>query len=154
MQKNYPELTLTKLDKMKSLSDQFTLKVAVFQGLAQPEESARTTQQVTRFFFGQNTIDRMSDGVPVCLASSIKEAQQFQNGTAGDVLANLKWQRGQLDILISNLEKLDGDAVPEDETAYEKALRTGIKPDIWSPIFMTKEELEHFRTHSITWKKA
>ncbi len=34
---------------------------------------------------------------------------------------------------------------PPPETEYEKALRTGIKPAIWPPIVMTREELEHFR---------
>jgi hypothetical protein len=36
------------------------------------------------------------------------------------------------------------------ESAYEKAIRTGVKPAIWPPISMTAEELDHFRrTHGI-----
>lgn len=31
------------------------------------------------------------------------------------------------------------------ESEYQKALRTGVKPDIWPPIMMTGEELQHFR---------
>lgn len=34
---------------------------------------------------------------------------------------------------------------PPKETEYAKALRTGVKPAIWPPIVMTREELEHFR---------
>lgn len=33
------------------------------------------------------------------------------------------------------------------ETEYQKAIRTGIKPAIWPPIVMTREDLEHFRAH-------
>lgn len=41
--------------------------------------------------------------------------------------------------------------LPPPETEYAKALRTGVKPDIWPPISMTREELDHFRrTHGIT----
>lgn len=31
------------------------------------------------------------------------------------------------------------------ESEYEKAIRTGVRPDIWPPIVMTREELNHFR---------
>jgi hypothetical protein len=31
------------------------------------------------------------------------------------------------------------------ESNYRKALRTGIKPDIWPPILMSQEDLDHFR---------
>lgn len=34
---------------------------------------------------------------------------------------------------------------PPKETAYAKALRTGVTPEIWPPIVMTRDELEHFR---------
>ena len=33
----------------------------------------------------------------------------------------------------------------KEETEYMKALRTGILPDIWTPIRMTREDLDHFR---------
>jgi hypothetical protein len=31
------------------------------------------------------------------------------------------------------------------ETEYQKAVRTGIKPRIWPPITMTMDDLDHFR---------
>lgn len=37
-------------------------------------------------------------------------------------------------------------AVEEKESEYAKALRTGVKPAIWPPIMMSREELEHFRS--------
>ena len=40
---------------------------------------------------------------------------------------------------------------PREETAYRKAIRTGIKPAIWPPIVMTAKDLKHFRqSHGIT----
>lgn len=72
---------------MKSLFDQFEKDNSLYDGLEQVDP------------------DKF-DGVLTVLALAINEARTYQNGTAGDVLANLKWQRGQLDILISNLEKL------------------------------------------------
>ena len=33
----------------------------------------------------------------------------------------------------------------QSESEYAKALRTGVKPDIWPPIFMNQEELAHFQ---------
>jgi hypothetical protein len=39
---------------------------------------------------------------------------------------------------------------PPKESEYAKAIRTGVKPLIWPPIFMTCEELTHFRsTHGL-----
>jgi hypothetical protein len=39
---------------------------------------------------------------------------------------------------------------PPPESEYEKAIRTGVKPAIWPPIVMTREELNHFRaTHGM-----
>lgn len=36
------------------------------------------------------------------------------------------------------------------ESEYCKAIRTGVKPDLWPPISMTRDELDHFRaTHGI-----
>ena len=35
--------------------------------------------------------------------------------------------------------------MPPEESAYDKALRTGERPEIWPPIVMTREELDHFR---------
>lgn len=32
------------------------------------------------------------------------------------------------------------------ESAYEKAIRTNVKPAIWPPITMSQSELDHFRT--------
>ena len=34
---------------------------------------------------------------------------------------------------------------PLPESEYEKAIRTGVKPAIWPPVVMTREELNHFR---------
>lgn len=47
--------------------------------------------------------------------------------------------------LIGEIERLRGLNVNESESEYAKALRTGIKPDIWPPVVMSREELEHFR---------
>lgn len=35
--------------------------------------------------------------------------------------------------------------VVEEESPYWRAIRTGIKPEIWPPIFMSQDELHHFR---------
>lgn len=54
-----------------------------------------------------------------------------------------------------NLLKANGYMVSEppqelQETQYQKAIRTGIKPAIWPPISMTGDDLQHFRaTHGI-----
>ena len=34
---------------------------------------------------------------------------------------------------------------PREETAYRKAIRTGVKPTVWPPIVMTAADLKHFR---------
>ena len=34
---------------------------------------------------------------------------------------------------------------PKPEGEYTKAMRTGVKPEIWPPIVMSRAELDHFR---------
>lgn len=34
---------------------------------------------------------------------------------------------------------------PPEETEYHKAVRTGVRPKIWPPIAMSREDLNHFR---------
>ena len=31
------------------------------------------------------------------------------------------------------------------ESEYAKSIRTGVKPDIWPPLIMTRDDLKHFR---------
>lgn len=41
-------------------------------------------------------------------------------------------------------------SMPE-ETPYQRAIRTGVKPKIWPPIVMTWDDLQHFRSkHGIS----
>lgn len=54
----------------------------------------------------EGSIERAGDGVDACIAAAWNEAQRYQEGRAGDVLAHLEYQRNQLSILISNLKSL------------------------------------------------
>jgi hypothetical protein len=53
-------------------------------------------------------------------------------------------------LLEQNGYKITNPKEPE-ETEYRKAIRTGVIPEIWPPIMMTQDDLQHFsHTHGIT----
>lgn len=51
-------------------------------------------------------VSRVGDGVDYCIAAACIEAEDYGNGTIGDVLEHLKYQHRQLAILIKNMERL------------------------------------------------
>lgn len=51
-------------------------------------------------------LHKAGDGIDACIAAAINDAETFNDGTVGDVLAHLRYQRDQLNILIANVSKL------------------------------------------------